>query len=42
MLMLVTALFLAACNSDNSTTDKDKEKDKGGSTKTSETAKIML
>ncbi|TQR38362.1 oligopeptide ABC transporter substrate-binding protein [Lysinibacillus sphaericus] len=39
MLMLVTALFLAACNSDNSTTDKDKEKDKGDSTKTSETAK---
>ncbi|MEY9969971.1 peptide/nickel transport system substrate-binding protein [Lysinibacillus sp. RC46] len=39
MLMLVTALLLAACNSDNSTTDKDKEKDKGDSTKTSETAK---
>lgn len=39
MLMLVTALFLAACNNDNSTTDKDKEKDKGDSTKTSETAK---
>ncbi|MBG9455107.1 peptide ABC transporter substrate-binding protein [Lysinibacillus sphaericus] len=39
MLMLVMALFLAACNSDNSTTDKDKEKDKGDSTKTSETAK---
>ncbi|OXS75228.1 peptide ABC transporter substrate-binding protein [Lysinibacillus sp. KCTC 33748] len=39
MLMLVMALFLAACNSDNATTDKDKEKDKGDSTKTSETAK---
>jgi len=39
MLMLVMTLFLAACNSDNATTDKDKEKDKGDSTKTSETAK---
>ncbi|MGE7672453.1 oligopeptide ABC transporter substrate-binding protein [Lysinibacillus sp. NPDC094403] len=39
MLMLVTALFLAACNSDTSTNEKDKEKDKGESATTGETAK---